>query len=210
VTPVKKPRRKAIAKKGATVKTQTITTAPTVVAASVIPTPSASPLNEEDETSQIPALFQNYSFRMLEEFERVKVDRERLLNRESNLLIEMRCLVNRVKELENLAEIGLMDQILSLAQNYKSSRGGSKIVQDALMAAEVSELDVQTHPAYPSRQPENVVYYVQPQNFYQPPEPYRGVRDVMISTSNVVQKRATNQIPNLSSYQIQNQTHQNF
>jgi len=78
------------------------------------------------------------------------------------------------------------------------------------MAAEVSELDVQTHPAYPSRQPENVVYYVQPQNFYQPPEPYRGVRDVMISTSNVVQKRATNQIPNLSSYQIQNQTHQNF
>jgi hypothetical protein len=209
VTPVKKPRRKAIAKKGATVETQTITTVPTVVAASVIPTPSAS-LNEEDETSQIPALFQNYSVRMLEEFERVKVDRERLLNRESNLLIEIRRLINRVKELENLAEIGLMDQILSLAQNYKSSRGGSKIVQDALMAAEVSELDVQTHPAYPSRQPENVVYYVQPQNFYQPPEPYRGVRDVMISTSNVVQKRATNQIPNLSSYQIQNQTHQNF
>jgi len=76
VTPVKKPRRKAIAKKGATVKTQTITTAPTVVAAPVIPTPSTSPLNEEDETSQIPALFQNYSLRMLEELERAKVDRD--------------------------------------------------------------------------------------------------------------------------------------
>jgi len=33
---------------------------------------------------------------------------------------------------------------------------------------------------------------------------------VMISTSSVMQKRATNPISNLSSYQIQNQTHQNF
>ncbi len=55
-----------------------------------------------------------------------------------------------------------MDQILALAQNYKSKRRGSKIVQDAMMAAEVSELEIQTHPAYPSRQPENVVYYSQP------------------------------------------------
>ena len=210
MTPVKKPRRKAVAKKGATLKIQTITTAPPVVAAPVIPTPSTSPLSEEDETSQIPALFQNYSLKMLEELERVKVDRERLLTRESDLLFEIRRLVARVRELENLAEIGLVDQILSLAQNYKSGGGGSKIVQDALVAAEVSELDVQTHPAYPSRQPESVVYYVQPQNFYQPSEPYRGVRDVMISTSNVMQKRVTNPIPNLSSYQIQNQTHQNF
>jgi len=72
VTPVKKPRRKAVAKKGATLKIQTITTAPPVVAAPVIPTPSTSPLSEEDETSQIPALFQNYSLRMLEELERAK------------------------------------------------------------------------------------------------------------------------------------------
>jgi predicted transcriptional regulator len=81
----------------------------------VIPTPSTSPLSEEDETSQIPALFQNYSLRMLEELERAKVDRERLLTRESDLLFEIRRLTNRVKELENLAEIGLVDQILSLA-----------------------------------------------------------------------------------------------
>jgi hypothetical protein len=210
VTPVKKPRRKAIAKKGATVKTQTATTASTVVAASVLPTPSTSPLDEKDETSQIPAQFQNYSFRMIEEFERIRVDREQLLDRENTLLIERRFLVSRIRELENLAESGLMDQILALAQNYKSNRGGSKIVQDALMAAEVSELEIQTHSAYPSRQPENVVYYVQPQNFHQPPEPYKGVRDVMISTSSVMQKRATNPISNLSSYQVQNQTHQNF
>ncbi len=78
------------------------------------------------------------------------------------------------------------------------------------MAAEVSELEIQTHPAYPSRQPENVVYYSQPQNVHQLPEPYRGVKDVMISASNSMQKRATNPISNLSSYQVQNQTHQNF
>lgn len=97
MTPVKKPRRKAVAKKGATLKIQTITTAPPVVAAPVIPTPSTSPLNEEDETSQIPALFQNYSLRMLEELEKVKVDRERLLTRESDLLFEIRRLTNRVR-----------------------------------------------------------------------------------------------------------------
>jgi hypothetical protein len=103
-----------------------------------------------------------------------------------------------------------VDQVLILAQNFKLKKRGSKIVQDAMMAAEVLEPEMQTHPAYPSRQPENVVYYFQPQNFHQTPEPYRGVKDVLISAPNGMQKRAAIPISNLGSYQAQNQIHQNF
>ncbi len=165
---MKKPCRKTIAKKGTKIKTQAAT-ASTVATTSEFPTPSASPVDEKDETSRIPAQFQSYSFTMMEEFERMKADKERLIDQATNHLIERRFLINRIRELENLSESGLVDQILALAQNYKSKRRGSKIVQDALMAAEVSELEIQTLPAYPSRQPENVVYYSQPQNFHQLP-----------------------------------------
>jgi len=209
VTPVKKPRHKTIAKKGAKFTTQAAT-ASTVVTAPEFPTPKASPLDEKDETSRIPAQFQSYSFRMMEEFERMKTDKERLIDQATNYLIERRFLINRIRELENSSESEVVDQILTLAQNFKSKRRGSKIVQDAMMAAEVSEPEMQTHPTYPSRQPENLVYYSQPQNFHQIPEPYRGIKDVLISASNGIQKRATVPVSNLSSYQVQNQTHQNF
>ena len=98
MTPVKKPRHKTIAKKGAKVKTQTAT-ASTVVTASEFPTPSTSPLDEKDETSRIPAQFQSYSFRMMEEFERMKTDKERLIDQATNYLIERRFLINRIREL---------------------------------------------------------------------------------------------------------------
>jgi hypothetical protein len=87
VTPVKKPRRKTIAKKGTKIKTQAAT-ASTVVTTSEFPTPSTSPLDEKDETSRIPAQFQSYSFRMMEEFERMKADKERLIDQATNHLIE--------------------------------------------------------------------------------------------------------------------------
>ncbi len=209
MTPVKKPRWKAIAKKGAKFTTQAAT-ASTVVTAPEYPTPSASPLNEKDEASRIPAHFQSCSFRMMGEYERMKADKERLLDQATSLLIERKFFINRIRELENPSESEFMDQILILAQNFKSKKRGSKIVQDAMMAAEVSEPEMQTHHAYPSRQPENVVYYSQPQNFHQTPEPYRGVKDVLISAPNGMQKRAAIPISNLSSYQAQNQIHQNF
>ena len=209
VTPVKKPRRKAISKKGAKSTVQ-VATASTVVAIPEYPAPSASPLDENDEASQIPAYFQSCSSKMMEEYERIRVDREQLIEQVTNLLIDRKFLLNRIKELENPSENDFVDQVLVLAQNYKLKKRGSRIVHDAIVAAEVSEPEMQTQSAYPVRQLEQVVYYSQHQSSQQTPEPLRGVKDVLFSAPSGMQKKVAMPISSLNPYQTQNQTHQNF
>jgi len=153
VTPVKKPRRKVIPKKGAKFTAQAAT-ASTVIAIPEYPTPSASPLDEKDEASRIPAYFQSCSSKMMEEYERMRVE-------------------------------------IVLAQNYKPKKRGSRIVHDTIVAAEVSESEVQTQSAYPVRQLEQVVYYSQHQSSQQTPEPLRGVKDVLFSAPSVYAEKSS-------------------
>jgi hypothetical protein len=209
VTPVKKPRRKAVAKKGSNAIIQTAT-ASTVITVPEYPTPSTSPSDGSSEASRVPAYFQNYPSRIMEELERVTADKERLIEQMTNYFIERRFLISRIKELENPSENDFMDQVISLAHDFKLKKRGSSIVRDAIMAAEVSEPESQTQPAYPVGQPEQIVYYSQSQNFQQNPEPYRGVKDVLLSAPSGTQKRVALPISSLGPYQSQNQVHQNF
>jgi hypothetical protein len=209
VTPVKKPRRKAIPKKGAKFTVQ-VSTAPTVVAVPEYPTPSASPLDEKDELSRLPAYFQSCSSKMMEEYERMRDEIERMHGHITNLLVERNTLINKIKEQENQSDNEFMDQISVLVQNYKLKKRGSRIVHDAIAAAGVPESDVQTQPAYPVRQLEQVVYYFQPQSSQQAPEPYRGVKDVLFSAPGGMQKKVAMPVSSLNSYQNLNHSHQNF
>ncbi len=126
------------------------------------------------------------------------------------MFVERKFFLNRNKELESQSENEFVDQVLVLAQNHKLKRRGSTIVHDAIGAAEVPESEIQTQPAYPVRQLEQVVFYSQPQNTQQTPEPFRGVRDVLLSAPSGMQKRVAVPISNLSLYPPQNQVHQNF
>jgi len=207
VTPVKKPRRKVIPKKGARFTAQAAT-ASTVIAIPEYPTPSASPLDEKDEASRIPAYFQSCSSKMMEEYERMRVERERLIEQVTTLLVDRKFLMSKIKELENPSDNEFVDHILVLAQNYKPKKRGSRIVHDTIVAAEVSESEVQTQSAYPVRQLEQVVYYSQHQSSQQTPEPLRGVKDALFSAPSGMQKKVAMPISSLNLYQTQNQTHQ--
>ena len=132
VTPVKKPRRQAIPKKGAKFTAQAAT-ASTVIAIPEYPTPSASPLDEKDKASRIPAYFQICSSKMMEEYERMRVERERLIEQVTTLLVDRKFLMSKIKELENPSDNEFVDQILVLAQNYKLKKRGSRIVHDAIV-----------------------------------------------------------------------------
>ncbi len=118
MSPVKKPRRKAIPKKGAKATVQ-VATAPTVVAVPEYPTPSASPLDEKDEISQLPAYFQSCSSRLMEEFERLRVQNEQMRGQMTTLLVERKALMDKIKEQENQSDNETMDKIAVLVQNYK-------------------------------------------------------------------------------------------
>ena len=118
MTPVKKPRRKAIPKKGAKFTAQAATES-RFVAIPEYPNPSASPLDEKDEASRIPAYFQSCSSKMMEEYERMRVERERLIEQVTTLLVDRKFLMSKIKELKNPSDNEFVDQILVLAQNYK-------------------------------------------------------------------------------------------
>jgi hypothetical protein len=198
VTPVKKPCRKAIPKKGAKFTVQ-VATAPTVVAVPEYPTPSASLLDEKDELSQLPAYFQSCLSKLMEEFERIRVEIKQMCVHIINLLVERKTLVNKIKEQENQSDNEIMDQISVLVQNYSLKKRGSRIVHDAIPAAGVLESEVQTQPAYPVRQLEQVIFYSQPQSSQQASEPYRGVKDVLFSAPGGMQKKIAMPVSSLNS-----------
>jgi hypothetical protein len=175
-------------------------TTSTIITIPGTPTPSTSPLDERDEISQITASFQNYSSRIVEALERVKADKERLIEQMTSFYVDRRFYLNRIQELESQVEDGFVDRVLIMAQDYKLKRGGSTIIQDAIVAAEVPGSETQTQSAYPVRQPEQVVFYSQPQNTQQTPEPSRGVKDVLFSAPSSMQNRVAFPISNLSLY----------
>ncbi len=83
-------------------------------------------------------------------------------------------------------------------------------MHDAISAAGVLESEVQTQPAYPVRQLEQVVYYSQSQNSQQAPEPNRGAKDVLFSTRGCLQKKVAMPVSSLNLYQNFNHPHQSF
>ena len=113
--------------------------------------------------------------------------------------LDRRFYLNRIQELESQVEDGFVDRVMVMAQEYKLKRGGSSIIQDAIVAAEVPGSETQTQSAYPVRQPEQVVFCSQPQNTQQTPEPSRGVKDVLLSAPSVVQNRVAFPISNFES-----------
>jgi hypothetical protein len=215
VTPAKKPRKKAVPKKGAktTTTAQTImmptATVSTVIAIPETLTPSISPLDERDEISRITASFQNYVSRILEELEKAKVDKERLMEQITSLLLDRRVFLNKIRELESQVEDGFVDRVMVMAQEYKFKRRNSTIIQEAIVAAEVLESETETQSAYPVGQPEQVVFYSQFQDTQQTSEPSRGVKDVLLPTTSVMQNRVSFPVSNLNLHQSQNQVQPN-
>jgi hypothetical protein len=146
----------------------------------------------------------------MEEFERRRVEIEQLHGIISNYFVERKILLDKIKELEDQSDNEVLGQITVLVQNHNLKKRGSNIVHDAILAVGGLESEVQTQPAYPVRQLEQVVYYSQPQNSRQAPEPYRGVKDVLFSAPGGVQKKVAMPVSSLSLYQNVNHPQQSF
>ena len=129
----------------------------------------------------------------------------------ASLLVEKKNLTERLeKQDENQFGLATLEKIVALTHNYDLQTRDSKIVHAAISAAGVLESEVQTQPAYPMRQLEQVVYYSHPQNSQQASEPCKGAKDVFFSMPGGLQKKVTVPISSLNLYQNFNQPHKNF
>ena len=129
----------------------------------------------------------------------------------ASLFVEKKNLKERLeKQDENQFGLATLEKIVALTHNYDLQTRGSKIVHAAISAAGVLESEVQTQPAYPMRQLEQVAHYSYPQNSQQTSESCRGTKDVLLSMPGGLQKKVTMPISSLNMYQSFNQTHHNF
>ena len=105
----------------------------------------------------------------------------------SSLLIKRRILTEKLEK--NQANAAVLEKIVTLVHNVRPLTRGSQIVHAAISAAGVIESEIQTQPAYPVRQLEQVAQYSCPQNFQQASESNIGTKDVLFSMSGTLQKK---------------------